>query len=336
MTMDVAVVGAGAMGSLLAHHLISADVSVSVIDRPQRAAMVEANGLRVLDPDGAETSTRPARVSDSIAAAGPHDLVILATKAYDLPLIAPEIGGLLHSDSVVLTLQNGLPWWYFDRHAPLPDLRTSEPRLHSLDPSGTLRRAIPAEQIIGCVAYPAANLRADGSVQHVEGDKFPIGELDGVIRPRTQEISALLETAGFRSRILEDIRSELWLKAWGALSLNPISALTHGTMSGICEFEPTRTLVATMMAEAQSVAEALGIEFRHTIEKRIAGAHGVGAHKTSMLQDREAGRPMEIDALVGAILELAELTRTPVPAITAVHACASLLNNTVCASSAHS
>lgn len=335
MTMDVAIVGAGAMGSLLAHHLIRADVPVTVIDRPERVATIEAAGLRLLDPEGAETSSQPTRVLDSIAAAGPHDLVILATKANDLPIIAPEIGGLLHSDTVVMTLQNGLPWWYFERLAPLPGLQSSEPRLHGLDPSGTLREAIPAEQIIGCVAYPAANMHADGTVQHVEGDKFPIGELDGLVRPRTQEISALLEGAGFRSRVLADIRAELWLKAWGALSLNPISALTHGTMSGICEFEPTRALVATMMAEAQCVAEALGIEFRHTIEKRIAGAHGVGAHKTSMLQDREAGRPMEIDALVGAILELAELTRTPVPAITAVHACVSLLNNTMCASSVH-
>jgi 2-dehydropantoate 2-reductase len=179
------------------------------------------------------------------------------------------------------------------------------------------------------VVYPAAALTEPGVIKHVEGDRFPIGELDGTVGARVQKLYDLLVAAGFRSRILDDIRSEVWLKAWGNLSFNPISALTHATLEDICTFKETRELAATMMAEAQVIGEKLGVTFRHTIEKRIEGAQSVGKHKTSMLQDVEAGRSLETEALIGAILEMGKLVEAPAPAIEAVYACVKLLNKTM-------
>ncbi len=322
--MDIAVVGGGSMGTLLAHRLIEAGEDVTLIDRNGRLRDIRENGLRLTDLEGVTRVVYPQKMCQDFREAGPHTLVILATKAHDLPGLAEGIGSLLHSESTVMTIQNGIPWWYFQR---MPHKACTQ--LTSLDPDGALERHIPAEQIVGCVAYPAAMMTDDGTVVHVEGDRFPLGELDGEIRPRTRQIAATLENAGFRSRLLEDIRSELWLKAWGALSLNPISALTHATMSGICEHKEARDLLARMMEEAQTVAEALGVTFRHTIEKRIAGAHAVGPHKTSMLQDAEAGREMEVEALIGAVVELSRITEVPVPSIEAVYACVSLLNEQI-------
>ena len=179
------------------------------------------------------------------------------------------------------------------------------------------------------MAYPAAILRPDGVVQHVEGSRFPVGEIDGAERARTRRLVNLLVTAGFKSRVLSDIRSEIWLKALGALSINPISALTGATMAEICTFEPTRALVAEMMHEARDIAESLGATFRHTIEERIDGARAVGEHKTSMLQDVESRRPMELAALMTSVLELAELTGRRADAVRGIHACAALLNHRI-------
>ena len=323
MTMKTAIVGAGAMGSLLAHGMLRANQSVSIIDTPQRISCLRENGLRLIDMDGVQNCVHTDDLFDSFRDAGQFDLVVLATKSQVLPEIAEDLTHLMHEQTVFMTIQNGMPWWYF---YGLDDLHTNGASLKCLDPDGLLQQAIAPEQIVGCVAYPAAVMQSDGSVQHVEGVKFPLGELDGSDRARTHGIADLLDSAGFKSRVIDDIRAELWLKAWGSLSFNPISALTGGTMSGICEHEPTRQLAVNMMQEAQQVAEKLGIQFRHTIEKRIAGAHAVGPHKTSMLQDREAGRALEVDALIGAILELAEITETDTPTISAVHACLSLLN----------
>ena len=219
-------------------------------------------------------------------------------------------------------MQNGIPWWYFHNHGGPHDGK----RLESLDPDGTLTKYIDGDRIIGCVVYPAAAVEAPGVIHHVEGDRFPLGELNGKVTDRANRLKDVLEAAGFRSRVLEDIRSEIWLKAWGNLSFNPISALTHATLVDICQFPETRLLAQHMMEEAQAVAEKLGITFRHTIEKRIAGAESVGAHKTSMLQDVEAGRSLETEALIGAVLELAKLTGTPAPHTSAVYACVKLLN----------
>ena len=209
--------------------------------------------------------------------------------------------------------------------------RTLSPahRLQSLDPKGILQQYIDPRSIIGCVAYPAAGQIAPGVIQHIEGERFPVGELDGVETSRVARLRDLFVEAGLKSRVLTDIRNEIWLKAWGSLSFNPISALCHATLFEICRFPDTRELARTMMLEAQEIAGKLGVKFRHTIDERIAGSERVGFHKTSMLQDVEAGRTLEIEALVGSVLELGKLTETPTPAIQSIYACAKLLNHMI-------
>jgi 2-dehydropantoate 2-reductase len=224
-----------------------------------------------------------------------------------------------------MTVQNGIPWWYFQKHGgPLDGTR-----LISLDPDEVLASTIDVDRIVACVVYPAATVVAPGVIRHVEGNRYPVGELDGRLSNRAREIEALLVNAGLKSRILTDIRAEIWLKAIGTLAFNPISSLTHATMAEICRFPDTRQLATTMMTEAQTIAEKLGITLRLTIERRIEGAEAVGAHKTSMLQDVEAGRPLEIEALIGAVLEMGRLTQTPTPAIDTVYALVKLLDKRV-------
>ena len=319
--MKVCVVGAGAIGGLLAAKLALAGNDVTVIDQGAHLKAIQKNGLKLIWEDGSEHIAQ-VRAVGSAAEAGPADLVILALKAHFLDQIAKESDVLMGPDTIIMTVQNGLPWWYFHKHGGAHDGK----RLISLDPSGILTKHIDADRIIGCVVYPAAAVTKPGVIHHVEGDRFPLGELDGSESARVQKLHDLLVDAGFRSRILDDIRSEIWLKAWGNLSFNPISALTHATLVDICQFAETRVLAADMMREAQAIAEALGITFRHTIEKRIAGAESVGAHKTSMLQDVEAGRSLETEALIGSILEMGEMVGIAAPSIKAIYACVKLLN----------
>ena len=275
--------------------------------------------------DGAELLAKDLKATDSFDEAGTQDMVILALKAHQIEAVAPKLPALFDADTSIVTVQNGLPWWYFQRHGGEFDGR----RLETLDPTGVIEANIEAERIIGCVVYPAAAVIEPGVIHHVEGDRFPVGELDGSESERAKTLCQTLIDAGFRSRVVEDIRSEIWLKAWGNLSFNPISALTHATLLDICRFPEARTLAANMMKEAQEIAEKLGIEFRHTIERRIEGAEAVGAHKTSMLQDVEARRSLEVEALIGAVIELARLTNTPSPSIDAVCACVKLLDKTL-------
>ena len=322
--MRICVVGAGAIGGLMAAKLSLAGNEVTVIDQGAHLAAIQQNGLKLIWEDGSEHVAKMKAVGTA-AEAGPQDLVILAVKAHFLDQVARDVDKLLDDGTMIMTVQNGMPWWYFHKLAgPLEGTQ-----LKSLDPSGLLTRHIPAERIVGCVVYPAAAVTEPGVVKHVEGDRFPLGELDGTLSERAQKLHDLLVAAGFRSRVLDDIRSEVWLKAWGNLSFNPISALTHATLEDICTFPETRKLAATMMAEAQLIAEKLGVTFRHTIEKRIEGAQSVGKHKTSMLQDVEAGRSLETEALIGAILEMGKLVEVPSPAIEAVYACVKLLNKTM-------
>jgi len=319
--MRVCVVGAGAIGGLLAAKIATAGHPVTVIDMGAHLAAIQNNGLKLIWEDGSEIVSRVKAVS-SAAEAGEQDLVILAVKAHYLSSVVRDIDQMQHADTMVMTVQNGLPWWYFQRLGGPHDGQ----RLTSLDPSGVLTKKIDPGRIIGSVVYPAASVTELGVVHHVEGDRFPVGELDGAETDRVKWVHDVLVSAGLKSRVLTDIRAEIWLKAWGNLSFNPISALSHATLVAICQFPETRQLAADMMTEAQAVAEKLGITFRHTIEKRIAGAESVGAHKTSMLQDVEVGRSLETEALVGSILEMAELTGTPAPSIRAVYACVKLLN----------
>ena len=320
--MRICVVGAGAVGGLMGAKLALAGNEITVVDQGAHLDAIRSKGLKLIWEDGTEYAAEVAKATDSVEEAGEHDLVILALKAHYLENVARQMPALTGPDTMIVTIQNGIPWWYFHKHGGPFDGHTMD----SLDPDRTLGKNIDADRIVGCVVYPAAAVTEPGVIRHVEGDRFPIGELDGSKTDRVQKLYDLFVDAGFRSRILDDIRSEIWLKAWGNLSFNPISALTHATLEDICQFRDTRRLAENMMGEAQRIGEALGITFRHTIEKRIAGAESVGAHKTSMLQDVEAGRSLETEALIGAILELGALTETPAPSIEAVYACVKLLN----------
>jgi len=242
-------------------------------------------------------------------------------KAHQLGAVAAQVPLLCGPDTVVVPMQNGIPFWYFHKLAGPFEGRT----LDSVDPGGAIGRAIAPERVIGCVVYPASELVAPGVVRHIEGDRFPLGELDGSTSARAQRVSDAFVRSGLKAPLLADIRSEIWLKLWGNLVFNPVSALTRATLADICRFAPTRELSALMMAEAQQVATKLGVTFRVSIDKRIAGAERVGAHKTSMLQDVEAGREPEIEALIGSVAELARLTATPTPHIDTVYALTRLL-----------
>ncbi len=309
------------MGSVLAAGLLDAGADVTLVDRGSRVEHLNRHGLSVRAPDGSTRMYRGFRTRDASDPTGDYDVVFVAVKTYDLPQAATTLPSALGPDTVVVTLQNGIPWWYFQRHTgPLAGCR-----LRSVDPAGDLERSVDPARIIGCVPYPAAELLEDGTVHHVEGDRLPVGELDGSISERLRRLAALLESAGFRTRMLEDVRSETWLKAWGNLTFNPISALTGATLEQICRARASRQLVFDMMREAQAVGEALGATFRVDIERRIAGAEAVGAHRTSMAQDLDAGRPLETEALVGSVIELAEALDIETPAIRAVYALVKLL-----------
>ena len=281
--------------------------------------------MRLVEADGTEIVSHDIGASDDFAALGPHDTVILALKAHQIAAVADRLGDLYAPDTVVVPVQNGIGWWYFERHGGEHDGR----RLRTLDPDGVLAAAVPAERIVGCIAYPAAEKSAPGVIRHVEGDRFPVGELDGSRSERAAAIASAFSDAGFVSRVLTDIRSHLWVKAWGNLAFNPISALTGATLAQICRDDATRGLAATMMTEAADIARALGVRIRITIDQRIAGAEKVGEHRTSMLQDVDAGRPLEVDPIVGVFAELGELTGVPTPTISAVYALTSLLNRRI-------
>jgi ketopantoate reductase len=317
----ICVVGAGAIGGLMAAKFALAGNDVTVIDQGQQLTAIQKNGIKLEWHDG-KVQTAKVKAVNKPAEAGKQDVIVLAVKAHFLDQVVRDIDVMLDDNTVVLTVQNGLPWWYFHKLGGQYDGQ----RLKSLDPSGVLTKRITPERIIGCVVYPAAAVTAPGVIHHVEGDRFPIGELDGKDTERVKLLHDVFVKAGLKSRVLDDIRSEIWLKAWGNLSFNPISALTHATLVDICQFAETRELAAKMMKEAQDIAQKLGVTFRVSIEKRIAGAESVGAHKTSMLQDVEAGRSLETEALIGSILEMAKLTSTPAPAIEAVYALVKLLN----------
>jgi len=324
MSLRICIVGSGAIGGLIGVRLSVAGQDVTFIDKDEQLAAMKTKGLKLVKPDGNELLVMEAKATGSFEEAGPQDVVFLCVKAHHIPDAAPHLPALFGPDTSLVTVQNGIPWWYFYRHGGEYDGR----RLESLDPTGVIEANVDPGRIIGCVAYPAAAILEPGVIQHVEGDRFPLGELDGAESPRCQNLVKAFMDAGLRSRVIDNIRAEIWLKAWGTLSFNPISALTHATMIDICRFPETRELAARMMREAEEIAGKLGIAFRRTIERRIEGAENVGAHKTSMLQDVEAGRSLEIEALVGAVIELGRLTETPSPAIETVYACVKLLDKT--------
>ena len=322
--MKVCVVGAGAIGGYVAVRLAHAGHAVSAIARGPHLAAIRAGGLKLVE-GGREQVASDLAATDRIGGAGPQDVVMLALKAHQIAPVVDDLPALFGPDTVVVTLQNGIPWWYFQRF----DGEFAGRVVETVDPGGVLFRAIDPERVVGCIAYPAAEIAEPGVIRHIEGNRFPVGELDGRDSDRVRMISGLFEEAGFKSRVLDDIRSEIWLKLWGNLTFNPISALTHATLVDICRFPLTRGLAAVMMTEAQQVAERLGARFRVTLERRIAGAESVGRHKTSMLQDVEAGKPLEVDGMLGVVVELAEMTGVEAPTLRALHACVSLLSRTL-------
>ena len=322
--MKVCVVGAGAIGGYMAVRMARAGHDVSVIARGPHLAAIRAKGMKLIEEDGESVADNLA-ATDRIRDLGPHDVVFLALKAHQIAAVVDDLPALMGSDTCLVTLQNGIPWWYFQKLGGEYADRVVE----TVDPGGVLFNSIDPDRIIGCIAYPAATIAEPGVIKHIEGTRFPVGELDGSESARVQQVSGLLTESGFKARVLTDIRSEIWLKLWGNLTFNPISALTHSTLVDICRFPLTRSLAAAMMTEAQTIGERLGAGFRVTMERRIAGAESVGKHKTSMLQDVEVGKPLEIDGMLGAVVELAEVTGVEVPTLRALYACVSLLSKTI-------
>lgn len=322
--MKVCIVGAGAIGGYMAVRIANAGHNVSVIARGPHLAAIKDRGMKLIEENDqfvAENLT----ATEFVGELGPMDVVLLALKAHQIVPIVNDMSVLLGPNTVIVTLQNGIPWWYFQNFAGDYANRVVE----TVDPGGLLFNSIDPDRLIGCIAYPATTISKPGVIQHIEGNRFPVGELSGMKTERVQMVSDLFAESGFKSRIIDDIRSEIWLKLWGNLTFNPISALTHSTLVDICQFPLTRQLVATMMTEAQTVGERLGAHFRIPMEKRIAGAESVGKHKTSMLQDVEAGKPIEIESMLGAVIELAEVTGVQTPTLRAIYACVSLLDKTL-------
>jgi 2-dehydropantoate 2-reductase len=323
--MKIAIIGAGAIGGYVGVKLALAGEDVTFIVRGANLEVIRKSGMKLVMRDGTQHIASNIRATNNYAEAGQHDVVILAMKAHQVEAVANEVPKLFAPETAVVTMQNGIPYWYFHKHGGALEGKA----VQSVDPTGLIIDRIPAERVIGCVVYPASELVAPGVVQHIEGDRFPLGELDGSISERVSRISTSFIKAGFKAPVLHDIRTEIWLKLWGNLTFNPISALTRSTLGDICGYPLTRELATAMMTEAQAIAGKLGITFRVALEKRIAGAEKVGKHKTSMLQDVEARREPEIDALVGSVVELGRLTQTPTPHIDAVYALTKLLAKTI-------
>ena len=324
--MKICIVGAGSMGGMLGVKLHNIGEEVTLVARgPHLAAIKAQNGIKLIMNDGTEEFAEGVAATDDIRSIGHQDLVILAVKAHQIAPIVEDVNTLLADDSVLLTIQNGILWWYFQLHGGQFDGHV----LQTIDPEGKLAKTLDPKKIIGSISYPAAEISAPGEITHIEGLRMPIGEIDGVEKERTRQLADLLTRAGFKSPILDSIRAETWLKVLGNLSFNPVSALTHATLEDICKYEPSRELIDRMMSECREVAHRLDVEIRLSNERRIAGAERVGKHKTSMLQDIEVGKALELEGLIGAVIEMANMTDTQVPFIEAVYALIRLLDQTV-------
>lgn len=310
--MRVCIYGAGAIGGYLGVALAEAGCEVSLVARGPHLAAIRAHGLTLLK-DGARRTVKLA-ASEDPAELGPQDHVIVALKAHSVPAVAQKMTALFHEETSVVTAVNGVPWWYF--HGIGGELEGT--RLESVDPGGVQWDAFGPERAIGCVVYPACEIEEPGVITHQDGDRFTLGEPSGEKTERVQALSEAMRAGGLKAPVRPRIRDEIWVKLWGNLSFNPISALTGATLEQICGDPETRAVARAMMVEGQTVGEALGVKFAIDVDKRIAGAEAVGAHKTSMLQDLERGRAMEIDALVTSVQELGRLTGVPTPTIDAV------------------
>ena len=322
--MKIVIAGAGAIGGYIGARLArtaSPGVDVVLFARGPHLKAMQERGLRVISPDG-DFEVRPA-VTDDLASVGPADVVFLGVKAHGLTALVPKLKPLFGPDTVVVSTQNGIPWWYFDGIGG--DLDGF--RLDRVDPGGVIASAIEPRRVVGSLAYFATDIVEPGVIRHTEGNKISFGEPDGSKSDRLRAIAEPLIAAGFRCPINARFRHEIWVKLLGNVAFNPISALTRGTLEELVRHPDTSRTIRTIMAETEAVAARLGIELPISIDQRMAGAEKVGAHKTSMLQDLEAGRPMELEAVVGAVVELGDKLGVPVPTIRAVYACAKMLDD---------
>ena len=298
--MTVAVVGAGAIGGLLGAHLARSGEDVVLIARGPHLEAMRSRGVTVRSAGG-EFTSHPV-CTDDIAAIAAAEIVFITLKAHSTPGVAPALGRALRTDACLVGAMNGIPWWYFpDRH------------LESVDPGGVIARSIPRERVIGCVVYPAATVTEPGIIHHEEGNRFSLGELDGSRTDRVQKISRMLMDAGFKAPVQSRLVNEIWLKLVGNATLNPVSAVTRATVAGMLGSPEARDLIRSLMEEVDAVARSLGVELPVSIDRRIEGAAVVGEHKTSMLQDLEAHKPLEIEALLGSVIEIAEWQKVEVP-----------------------
>jgi 2-dehydropantoate 2-reductase len=311
--MKLCIFGAGAMGGWIGGLLARQGVDVTLIARGPHLAAMKERGLTVR-MHGEEFVTHP-RLTEDPEEAGPQDYVFISLKAHSVPPVAERMRPLLGPDTAVVTASNGIPWWYFYK---LPGPWENH-RLETVDPGGKQWDVFGPERAIGCILWPAAEVVEPGVVQHEYGDRLSVGEPDGSRSERVQALSQVLQAAGLRAPIRPNLRNETWVKIWGNVSLNPVSALTLSTLEEMIDDPGTLTVIRQMMLEAQAVGEKLGVRFGMNVDQRIKGAAEVGSHRTSMLQDLERGRPMEIDAIVGVVSELGRLVEVPTPTIDTVY-----------------
>jgi 2-dehydropantoate 2-reductase len=310
----ICIFGAGAIGGLIGARLArSGEAEVSLVARGAHFDAMRANGLRLTE--GGEVHLVRPRVAADPRELGRQDFIILTIKSHALPSVADALQPLIGPDTAILFAQNGLPWWYFYKHGGRFDGR----HLESVDPGGLLWRSLGPERALGCVIWQAAEILEPGHVVHVYGDRMPLGEPSGEITDRVKVLSGLLIKAGIKSPVKPGLRDEIWLKLWGNLSFNPVSVLAPGTLAELARDESARRVLRAMMLEAQAVGEALGVRFPVSVEERMDMAAKVGAHRTSMLQDFDAGRPIELDALLGVVIELAQMTGIATPALKLVY-----------------
>lgn len=311
--MKICVFGAGAIGGYMGVKLAQAGADVSLVARGPHLAAMKANGLKLIEEGGEETVVS-VTASDNPANLGVQDYIIVTLKAHSVPPIVDKMKPLIGPNTTIVSGVNGVPWWYFHKIGG----EHEGTRLESVDPGNAQWDGFGPDRVLGCVVYPAAEVIEPGVVKHIEGNRFSLGEPDGSKSERAVALSQALSSAGLKAPVRPRLRDEIWVKLWGNLSFNPISALTHATLDVLCTDPGTRAVAKGMMLEAQEIAEALGVKFPIDVERRIDGGAAVGAHRTSMLQDLDQGRPMEIDALVGSVQELGRVVGVPTPTIDTV------------------
>jgi 2-dehydropantoate 2-reductase len=321
--MKICIFGAGAIGGYMGVKLAQAGADVGLVARGPHLAAMNEKGLTLIE-ENSEPVSVPVTASDNPADLGPQDYVIVTLKAHSVPPVVPKMQPLIGDNTTIVSGVNGVPWWYF--HKIGTDLEGT--RLASVDPGNAQWDGFGPDRVLGCVVYPAAEVSEPGTIKHIEGNRFSLGEPDGSKSDRAMALSKALSAAGLKAPVRPRLRDEIWVKLWGNLSFNPISALTHATLDVLCTDPGTRAVAKGMMREAQEIAEKLGVKFPIDVERRIDGGAAVGAHRTSMLQDLDLGRPMEIDALIGSVQELGRVTNTPTPTIDTVLALVQLRGRT--------